>query len=702
MAAAAAATAADVEGLRALFCETGGGAAGTWEISRRWDGAPSASSAPLEQWWGVSVSSPRFGADTGERVAHLALPHNGLAGPLSEAALGPLAALQTLRLEGNALAGDLPAAALARMASLRSLNLSGNRLAGALPRELLGLGALVELRLGGNSLSGPLPAALAAPGRLPHLRVLRLQDNRLSGPIPAEFGRPWPQVLPSLRDLDLSGNALSGPVPAGLLERALPCFEWRLALRPGNAGLTFAHTAIGPRLRATFRGEMGGGGGGGSGGGGSSGGGGTYVLSLAALWQKASAGLPSFEDAQAGGLLHEVLPTPRLAADGLLFIDRVGHVPREAVTYVGHAWPRLGREGGAGAAAAAAPSAAQELALLRAALGGGGSDVRFAWIDRCCVPHYARAADAADAADGTHAHGAAQSGAALASMLALPRHMHLGCGSFTLLAADALDALDDGWCRAETMLAMAPRRSMLADTSAAHDEEEDDDDDDAPAMVHWGLMPVWLAEGGGAAVRCEADGLPVLDPLQGDCDESEVCVALVVALARAAAEQMEEAAGAEHDLVPAADLQVAREVLAAMSGGLAAASAAAAAAALGAAHAARVAALAAARAVRAVSTVYIVVEAAAAAAEAAAAAAAHAHAIADAALAAAAACGHVDESLFALELLQASCPPGVDAARKEAFLKLTDYQRAFGMGKEEFDDAPNFKKRQLKRAARLF
>jgi len=365
------------------------------------------------------------------------------------------------------------------------------------------------------------------------------------------------------------------------------------------------------------------------------------------------------------------------------------------VTYVGHAWPRLGREGGAGAAAAAAPSAAQELALLRAALGGGGSDVRFAWIDRCCVPHYARAADAAD---GTHAHGAAQSGAALASMLALPRHMHLGCGSFTLLAADALDALDDGWCRAETMLAMAPRRSMLADTSAAHDEEEDDDDDDAPAMVHWGLMPVWLAEGGGAAVRCEADGLPVLDPLQGDCDESEVCVALVVALARAAAEQMEEAAGAEHDLVPAADLQVAREVLAAMSGGLAAASAAAAAAALGAAHAARVAALAAARAVRAVSTVYIAVEAA----EAAAAAAAHAHAIADAALAAAAACGHVDESLFALELLQASCPPGVDAARKEAFLKLTDYQRAFGMGKEEFDDAPNFKKRQLKRAARLF
>ena len=668
---------ADEEGLRTLFVETGG-ADGSWEVARHWV------SAPLMQWHGVALGDDEDGEEDARgsrvtpRVTALTLSHNALAGPLSAAAVGPLSALRSLRLCGNALSGSLPAAGLARMRALCVLDLSSNRLTGPLPRALMAIDTLVELRLGGNNFSGPLPSELGAPGRFAALRVLRLHDNAFSGAIPPSWGEPWPHTLPSLRDLDLSGNHLSGAVPIGLLERAPPCFEWRLTLRPGNTELRGAADAgLTPRTRATFRGDRGDGSR-------------TFVLSLAALWEKATAALPCFEDALAAGLLHEVLPTPRLAADGLLFLDRVGHVPREKVTYVGHDWPRLGLPPvGVMAAAGPAPLPTQKLARLRAALGGGGHGIEYAWLDCCCVPHYARAADATAEASARGAHGT-QATIALGCLLAVPRHMHSGCGSFTLLAADALDALDDGWCRAEVMLAMCPRRSVLQDHSGAG------------GMVHWSLMPVWIAEEGGAAVPCGADGLPVQDPLQGDVDDNEARVALVVALARAAAEQMEEAAGAEDALVPAPDLLVAQAVRAAMCGGLAAASAAAAAAALGAAHTARVAALAAARAVRAASTVYVAVEAAAAAAEAATAAAACAHRAADAALAAAAACGAVDEGLFELEVLQARCPPGVDAARKEASLKLNDYQRAFGMSKEQYDDVPNFKKRQLKRAANLF
>ena len=83
--------------------------------------------APLEDWHGVVTE--------GERVVEVALPDNGLSGPLPPE--------------------------IANLTELRVLNLSENDLSGALPGSIGGLHELGELRLGRNpGLKGALPFAL--------------------------------------------------------------------------------------------------------------------------------------------------------------------------------------------------------------------------------------------------------------------------------------------------------------------------------------------------------------------------------------------------------------------------------------------------------------------------------------------------------------------------------------------------------------
>ena len=168
------------------------------------------SDAPLSDWMGVAT-------DDGGRVTGLALPGNGLRGPLP-AALLDLPRLERLDLGSrwdpvaresilNALEGpirrDLP-----RLANLRELDLDSNQLRGPIPVELATMTLLERLSLGGNQLNGPIPAELA---NLTNLGSLYLAGNRLNGPIPAELGS-----LADLQVLSLSGNRLSGPIPAEL------------------------------------------------------------------------------------------------------------------------------------------------------------------------------------------------------------------------------------------------------------------------------------------------------------------------------------------------------------------------------------------------------------------------------------------------------------------------------------------------------
>ena len=217
---------ADRQILEALYRATKGP---SWTDSTNW-----LTDAPLSEW---------FGVDTGGngRVTRLALPGNGLTGPIP-AELGQLSRLWELNLGGrwdsaleswveNELTGPIPSslgelsnltwlalgdndltgpipATLGNLANLESLSLGGNRLTGAVPSWIGDLLRLRELDLAWNEFTGPIPGEL---GNLTSLRGLKLGWNEFTGPIPGEL-----ENLTSLRELGLDYNTLTGSIPAEL------------------------------------------------------------------------------------------------------------------------------------------------------------------------------------------------------------------------------------------------------------------------------------------------------------------------------------------------------------------------------------------------------------------------------------------------------------------------------------------------------
>ena len=75
------------------------------------------------------------------------------------AALGHLAGLQSLVLDGNLLRGAIPPE-LGKLTDLEMLGLAANALTGAIPPELAKLSSLRDLWLSGNDLTGSLPSEL--------------------------------------------------------------------------------------------------------------------------------------------------------------------------------------------------------------------------------------------------------------------------------------------------------------------------------------------------------------------------------------------------------------------------------------------------------------------------------------------------------------------------------------------------------------
>ncbi len=188
----------DRAALTALYRSTNGA---SWVDGLNW-----ATSAPLQEWFGV-------GTDVEGRVVLLELDGNGLSGPLP-AELGNLAHLEWLDLSSNGLTGPVPAE-VANLDRLRLLYLEQNALSGQIPDELGNLANLEWLDLSSNAFTGSVPGEL---GNLSRLRLLYLHENALSGRIPGGLGS-----LANLEALDLSSNDLTGPVPAALgnLDRLL-------------------------------------------------------------------------------------------------------------------------------------------------------------------------------------------------------------------------------------------------------------------------------------------------------------------------------------------------------------------------------------------------------------------------------------------------------------------------------------------------
>ena len=120
--------------LGAFFARTGGDA---WTRSTGWK-----SGAALDDWHGVTTG--------GGRVREIALPANGLRGPLAPE-IANLTGLRILDLGDNDLSGGFPAV-VGSMADLETIRVSGNReMEGRLPfrlTELKGLGTLTFANTG--------------------------------------------------------------------------------------------------------------------------------------------------------------------------------------------------------------------------------------------------------------------------------------------------------------------------------------------------------------------------------------------------------------------------------------------------------------------------------------------------------------------------------------------------------------------------
>ena len=198
------------------------------DVSLNWHAA-----LPVGLWQGVTVGGPEG------RVIALELPRMGLNGRVP-AALGHLAGLRSLVLDGNVLTGPIPPE-LGKLTDLEMLGLASNDLTGPIPPELAKLPSLGELWLSGNHLTGSFPPELrsvaggealcpAAPADNPGLRAdcalllatrdILAGDARLnwSEHVPIEF---WQGVtiggsLKRVTRLELTSSGLNGRIPPAL------------------------------------------------------------------------------------------------------------------------------------------------------------------------------------------------------------------------------------------------------------------------------------------------------------------------------------------------------------------------------------------------------------------------------------------------------------------------------------------------------
>ena len=169
----------DRAALVALYYATNGP---NWWNQKGW-----LSSAPLDQWRGVTVN------DHTGRVVSIDLKTNNCEGDLP-LELGDLTALEVLDLSSNEISDLSP---LSDLTGLRSLNLSSNNISNLSP-----LTNLTNLR--SLNLVATLTSDVSALSGLNRLEVLNLADSTVSDISPL-------LDLPSLSALNLYYNPLSGP-----------------------------------------------------------------------------------------------------------------------------------------------------------------------------------------------------------------------------------------------------------------------------------------------------------------------------------------------------------------------------------------------------------------------------------------------------------------------------------------------------------